>query len=54
MARPVKILPPQTAANGSDLWNSWKPIARTFGFGFFGLGLILLALIVYAMVRHLF
>ncbi|MCF7764900.1 MAG: cytochrome c3 family protein [Verrucomicrobia bacterium] len=50
----LKSSPPQTAANGSDLWNSWKPIARTFGFGFFGLGLILLALIVYAMVRHLF
>jgi hypothetical protein len=36
-----------------DDWESRKRIARTFGFMFFGLGLILLGLIVYAMVSRL-
>jgi cytochrome b subunit of formate dehydrogenase len=36
-----------------DEWYRWKNIARTFGFTFFGAGLILLALIVYAMFVHL-
>jgi cytochrome b subunit of formate dehydrogenase len=36
-----------------DDWESRKKIARTFGFMFFGLGLILLGLIVYAMVSRL-
>lgn len=40
-------------AAGEDLWAQWRPIAKTFGFAFFTMGLILLALIVYAMVRHL-
>ena len=37
-----------------DEWFQWKNIARTFGYLFFGLGLVLLALIVYAMVSRLF
>jgi cytochrome b subunit of formate dehydrogenase len=36
-----------------DEWFQWKNIARTFGYIFFGLGLVLLALIVYAMVSRL-
>lgn len=36
-----------------DEWYRWQNIARTFGYGFFGLGLILLGLIVYAMFSHL-
>jgi hypothetical protein len=36
-----------------DEWERWKSIARFFGFLFFGLGLVLLALIVYAMVSRL-
>ena len=36
-----------------DEWERWKGIARAFGYVFFGTGLILLALIVYAMVKRL-
>jgi cytochrome b subunit of formate dehydrogenase len=36
-----------------DEWFRWKSIARTFGYLFFGLGVILLLLIVYAMVTRL-
>lgn len=36
-----------------DEWESWKRIAKSFGYGFFGLGLILLAMIVYAMFVRL-
>jgi predicted CXXCH cytochrome family protein len=36
-----------------DEWEGRKKIARAFGFMFFGLGLFLLALIVYAMVSRL-
>mgnify|MGYP001582606814 CR=1 FL=1 len=36
-----------------DEWYRWQNIARTFGFAFFGVGLILLVLIVYAMFAHL-
>ena len=36
-----------------DEWESWKKIAKSFGYGFFGLGLILLAMIIYAMVTRL-
>jgi cytochrome b subunit of formate dehydrogenase len=36
-----------------DEWSRWKSIAKTFGYSFFGLGLILLALIIYAMVSRL-
>jgi predicted CXXCH cytochrome family protein len=36
-----------------DEWEGRKKIARSFGFLFFGLGLVLLALIVYAMVSRL-
>jgi cytochrome b subunit of formate dehydrogenase len=36
-----------------DEWESRKPIARTFGFLFFGLGLVLLGLIIYAMTSRL-
>ena len=36
-----------------DEWEGWKGIARSFGYGFFGLGLILLVLIVYAMLSRL-
>ncbi len=36
-----------------DEWERWKSIARFFGFLFFGLGLVLLALIVYAMLSRL-
>ena len=32
-----------------DEWDGWKDIARTFGYMFFGIGLILLVLIVVAM-----
>lgn len=38
---------------GEDLWVQWRPIAKTFGFAFLTMGLILLALIAYAMARHL-
>jgi len=36
-----------------DEWERWKGIARFFGYLFFGLGLVLLVLIVYAMVSRL-
>jgi predicted CXXCH cytochrome family protein len=36
-----------------DSWESSKRIARSFGFLFFGLGLVLLGLILYAMVSRL-
>jgi len=36
-----------------DEWERWKNIARSFGYFFFGLGVILLGLIIYAMVTRL-
>ena len=36
-----------------DEWERWKGIARGFGYGFFGLGVILLLLIIYAMATRL-
>jgi cytochrome b subunit of formate dehydrogenase len=36
-----------------DEWNNWKQIARTFGYAFFGIGVLLLLLIVYAMTSRL-
>ncbi len=36
-----------------DEWDAWKGIARTFGYLFFGLGIVLLLLIIYAMVSRL-
>jgi cytochrome b subunit of formate dehydrogenase len=36
-----------------DEWERWKGIARSFGYGFFGLGVILLILIIYAMASRL-
>jgi cytochrome b subunit of formate dehydrogenase len=36
-----------------DEWLGWKNIAKTFGYLFFGLGLVLLALIIYAMLSRL-
>ena len=36
-----------------DEWLQWKNIARSFGYLFFGLGVILLLLIIYAMVSRL-
>ena len=36
-----------------DEWLRWKSIARTFGYFFFGLGVILLLLIIYAMITRL-
>ena len=36
-----------------DDWEGRRPIARTFGFLFFGLGLVLLVLIIYAMTSRL-
>jgi cytochrome b subunit of formate dehydrogenase len=36
-----------------DEWESWKGIARSFGYLFFGLGVLLLLLIIYAMVSRL-
>jgi hypothetical protein len=36
-----------------DEWLRWKNIARSFGYLFFGLGVILLILIIYAMVTWL-
>lgn len=37
-----------------DEWLRWKSIARTFGYLFFGLGVLLLILILYAMATRLF
>ena len=36
-----------------DEWERWKTIARSFGYFFFGLGIILLILIIYAMASRL-
>ena len=36
-----------------DEWERWKAIARSFGYLFFGLGLVLLVLIIYAMASRL-
>jgi cytochrome b subunit of formate dehydrogenase len=36
-----------------DEWLRWRSIARAFGYFFFGLGIILLILIIYAMVTRL-
>jgi hypothetical protein len=36
-----------------DEWFQWKNIARAFGYFFFGLGVLLLLLIIYAMVSRL-
>ena len=36
-----------------DEWFQWKNIAKSFGYLFFSLGLVLLALIIYAMVSRL-
>lgn len=36
-----------------DEWFQWKNIAKTFGYLFFSLGLVLLVLIIYAMVSRL-
>jgi cytochrome b subunit of formate dehydrogenase len=36
-----------------DEWARWKGIARSFGYFFFGLGVLLLLLIIYAMVTRL-
>jgi hypothetical protein len=36
-----------------DEWLRWKNIARAFGYFFFGLGVLLLGLIVYAMITRL-
>jgi cytochrome b subunit of formate dehydrogenase len=36
-----------------DEWERWKKIARPIGFVFFGIGLVLLVLIIYAMVTRL-
>jgi len=36
-----------------DEWERWKAIARAFGYLFFGAGLILLVLIIYAMASRL-
>lgn len=36
-----------------DEWERWKSIARSFGYFFFGLGVLLLLLIIYAMATRL-
>ena len=36
-----------------DEWLRWKGIARAFGYFFFGLGILLLLLILYAMATRL-
>ena len=36
-----------------DEWDAWKGIAKTFGYFFFGLGIVLLVLIIYAMMSRL-
>jgi hypothetical protein len=36
-----------------DEWERWQRIARPIGFTFFGIGLVLLALIAYAMFSRL-
>ena len=42
-----------TISASSDEWFRWKNIAKSFGYFFFGLGLVLLALIIYAMLSRL-
>jgi len=36
-----------------DEWERWKGIARSFGYLFFGMGVLLLILIIYAMASRL-
>ena len=36
-----------------DEWDAWKGIAKTFGYFFFTLGVVLLLLIIYAMMSRL-
>ena len=36
-----------------DEWPQWKPITRTAGYFFFGTGVVLLLLILYAMASRL-
>ena len=36
-----------------DEWEAWKGIARAAGYIFFGVGLVLLVLIIYAMASRL-
>ncbi len=36
-----------------DEWFRWRNIAKSFGYFFFGLGLVLLGLIIYAMITRL-
>ena len=36
-----------------DEWERWRGIARSFGYFFFGLGVVLLLLIIYAMITRL-
>ena len=36
-----------------DDWEGWKSIARAFGYLFFGIGVTLLILIIYAMISRL-
>jgi hypothetical protein len=36
-----------------DEWERWKGIARSFGYLFFGVGVLLLILIIYAMASRL-
>jgi len=36
-----------------DEWERWKSIARSFGCVFFGIGVVLQVLIIYAMVSRL-
>jgi len=46
-------LPAETLGRVKDEWENWKAIARSFGYMFFGMGVILLVLIVYAMATRL-
>jgi hypothetical protein len=41
------------ASRVRDEWLRWRSIARSFGYFFFGLGVILLILILYAMITRL-
>ena len=40
-------------ARVKDEWKRWQNIARSFGYFFFGLGVLLLILIIYAMATRL-
>ena len=40
-------------ARVKDEWVQWKKIAMSFGYFFFGLGVLLLILIIYAMATRL-